>query len=65
MLPSMLGQIWGARRIPAPTAALLTMTEIIVATLSAYFLIGTELGTLAFIGGALIVLAVAIDLKLN
>jgi len=38
MLPSMLGQIWGARRIPAPTAALLTMTEIIVATLSAYFL---------------------------
>ena len=65
MLPSMLGQIWGARRIPAPTAALLTMTEIIVATLSAYFLIGTELGTLAFIGGALIVLAVVIDLKLN
>ena len=61
----MLGQIWGARRIPAPTAAMLTMTEIIVATLSAYFLIGTELGTLAFVGGALIVLAVVIDLKLN
>ena len=44
---------------------MLTMTEIIVATLSAYFLIGTELGTLAFVGGALIVLAVVIDLKLN
>lgn len=65
LLPSMLGQIWGARRIPAPTAALLTMTEIIVATLSAYFLIGTDLSTLSFIGGALIVTAVVIDLKLN
>ncbi len=65
LLPSMLGQIWGARRIPAPTAALLTMTEIIVATLSAYFLIGTELSTLSFLGGALIISAVVIDLKLN
>jgi len=27
--PSLLGQIWGARKIPAPTAALLTMTEIL------------------------------------
>lgn len=65
LLPSMIGQIWGARRIPAPTAALLTMTEIIVATISAYLLIGTELSTLSIFGGALIVFAVVIDLKLN
>jgi len=65
LLPSMLGQIWGARKIPAPTAALLTMTEIIVATVSAYFLIGTEIGGLSALGGALIVAAVITDLKLN
>lgn len=63
LYPSMLGQIWGARRIPAPTAALLTMTEILVATSSAAWLVGTELTPLSLFGGAVIVLAVCIDLN--
>ena len=62
LFPSMLGQIWGARRIPAPTAALLTMTEILVATASAGWLIGTELEPISLLGGAIIILAVCIDL---
>lgn len=63
LYPSMLGQIWGARRIPAPTAALLTMTEILVATSSAAWLVGTELTLLSLLGGVVIVLAVCIDLN--
>jgi len=62
LFPAMFGQIWGARRIPAPTAALLTMAEIIVATISAGFLIGTELGPVSIFGGLVIVSAVCIDL---
>ncbi len=62
LFPAMLGQIWGARRIPAPTAALLTMTEIIVATVSAGLLIGTDLKPVSLLGGAIIILAVCIDL---
>ncbi|ASJ76721.1 DMT family transporter [Granulosicoccus antarcticus] len=62
LFPAMLGQIWGARRIPAPTAALLTMTEILVATVSAGLIIGTDLPPIAWLGGAIIVLAVCIDL---
>ena len=62
LYPAMLGQIWGARRIPAPTAALLTMTEIIVATVSAGILIGTELKPIALLGGLIIIIAVCIDL---
>jgi len=62
LFPSMLGQIWGARRIPAPTAALLTMTEILVATVSAAWLIGTELAPISLLGGVVIIVAVFIDL---
>lgn len=51
LFPALLGQIWGARRIPAPTAALLTMTEIMVATASAGWLIGTELQPISLLGG--------------
>jgi drug/metabolite transporter (DMT)-like permease len=61
----MLGQIWGARRIPAPTAALLTMTEILVATASAGILIGTELPPIAMLGGVIIITAVCIDLAVK
>lgn len=63
LFPAMLGQIWGARRIPAPTAALLTMSEIIVATLSAGLLIGTDLQPASWLGGAIIIVAVCIDLS--
>lgn len=62
LFPSMLGQIWGARRIPAPTAALLTMTEIVVATTSAGWLVGTDLTLISLLGGGIIVVAVCIDL---
>ncbi len=62
LFPAMLGQIWGARRIPAPTAALLTMTEIIVATVSAGWLIGTDLPPISILGGVIIIMAVFLDL---
>jgi drug/metabolite transporter (DMT)-like permease len=62
IFPSMLGQIWGARRIPAPTAAMLTMTEILVATASAGLLIGTDLPPISLLGGLIIIVAVCIDL---
>jgi drug/metabolite transporter (DMT)-like permease len=65
IFPSMLGQIWGARRIPAPTAALLTMTEILVATVSAGILIGTDLPPISMLGGIIIIVAVCIDLAVK
>ena len=65
VFPSMLAQIWGARRIPAPTAALLTMTEILVATGTAGFLIGTELPPISLFGGVIIITAVCIDLAVK
>jgi len=65
MFPSLLGQIWGAQRVAAPTAALLTMTEIIVATLSAYLLIGTELNQISMIGALIILIAVVIDIAMK
>ncbi|MGI9355917.1 MAG: DMT family transporter [Rhizobiaceae bacterium] len=60
--PAMLGQVWGARHVSAPTAALLTMTEILVATVSAWLLIGSSLTPLSLLGGLIIVLAAIIDL---
>jgi drug/metabolite transporter (DMT)-like permease len=58
----MIGQLWGARLVPATRAALLTMTEIVVATGSAALLIGTSLTSVSIIGGLVIVAAVVIDL---
>lgn len=60
--PAMLAQIWGASQLPAPTAALLTMSEIIVAIGSAYLLIGTSLTPVAMSGGVIILLALCIDI---
>lgn len=65
LYPSMLGQIWGARRLPSPTAALLTMTEIVVATLSTVLILGNTLPPVAWLGGAIIVFAVCLDLWLQ
>ena len=62
LYPSMLGQVWGARRVPAPTAALATMAEILVATGSAALLIGTELGPAELLGGAIIVAGTGVDI---
>jgi len=65
LFPSLVGQIWGAQRIGAPTAALLTMTEILMATVSAYWLIGTELNSISIIGAAIILLAVSTDIAIQ
>lgn len=65
LFPSLVGQIWGAQRVAAPTAALLTMTEIMMATVSAYLLIGTELNGISIIGAAIILLAVFIDIAMQ
>lgn len=65
LYPAMLGQIWGARRIPAPTAALLTMSEIVVAVVSASILIGTDLPLISLLGGGIIVTALCIDIALQ
>jgi len=63
--PSMIGQLWGARLVPATRAALLTMTEIVVATVSAWALIGTSMTLLSVLGGLVIVAAVLIDIYGN
>jgi drug/metabolite transporter (DMT)-like permease len=63
--PSMIGQLWGARLVPATRAALLTMTEIVVATVSAWALIGTTMTFLSILGGLIIVAAVLIDIYGN
>ena len=62
LFPAMFSQIYGAQLIPAPTAALLTMTEILVASLSAWLIIGTELTRISLLGGAVILIAVIGDL---
>ncbi len=60
--PTMSGQLWGARFIPSTTAALLTMSEIVVATISSALLIGSDLGLIAWSGGGLILVAIFLDL---
>ncbi len=65
VMPSMMGQVWGAGILPAPTSALLTMTEIIVATISAYLLIGTELTGTSAIGALVILIAVLAEIFLK
>ena len=65
LFPALLGQVWGARRVPPATASLLTMSEILVATLSAWWLIGTTLDGPALAGGALVVAAALLDLGLG
>ena len=65
VFPAMLAQIWGARRIAAPTAALLTMSEIVVAIVSAALLIGTVLPPASLAGGAIIIFAVGVDIYMQ
>ncbi|NKB54234.1 MAG: EamA family transporter [Rhizobiaceae bacterium] len=62
LVPSIYGQVWGARMVPSSTAALLTMIELITASVSAYLLIGTSLGPMALAGGVLIACAAVLDL---
>jgi drug/metabolite transporter (DMT)-like permease len=65
LLPSMIIQIWGAGILPAPTSALLTMTEIISAIISAYLIIGTELEGASALGALIILIAVLSDITLQ
>lgn len=65
LFPAMFSQIWGARRVPAPTAALLTMAEILVATVSAWLLIGTDMGVVGLLGGAIVIASVLLDIRLQ
>ena len=60
--PTLIGQLWGTKFVASTTAALLTMSEIMVATVSSELLIGSELTSLAWAGGGLIIVAVFIDL---
>jgi len=62
VFPALLAQVWGARRLAAPTAALLTMSEIVVAIISAALLIGTDLPVASLAGGCIIILAVSLDI---
>ena len=65
LYPSLIGQIWGAQRVAAPTAALLTMSEVLVATISAYLLVGTDLTTSSIIGAVIILIAVLTDIAVK
>lgn len=61
-LPLMVFVVWGAQRLQAATAALLTMAEILTATVSFSLLVGNPLNAIAWTGGAIIVLAGVVDI---
>lgn len=61
LLPAMMGQVWGARFISAQAASLLTMSELVSATLSAALLIGIGLDRTGWVGAVIIILAVLAD----
>lgn len=60
--PTMLGQLWGAKFVAATTAALLTMSEILLATVSTALLGASNLPLISWIGAGFILLAVLTDL---
>ena len=60
--PSMFGQLWGAKFVAATTAALLTMSEVVVSTISTTMIIGSLLNWISWLGGGLIIIAILIDL---
>jgi len=60
--PSLFGQIWGAQFVAATTAALLTMSEIMLATISTYVLGESNMELISWIGATLILAAIFIDL---
>ncbi|MEM9278640.1 MAG: EamA family transporter [Pseudomonadota bacterium] len=60
--PTLLGQIWGARYVAATTAALLTMSEIMTATVSTTLVGASDMALISWIGAGLILTAIFIDL---
>lgn len=59
---TMYGQLWGAKYVATTTAALLTMSEILAATLSTALLDASNLHWLSWAGAGLIMVAILIDL---
>ncbi|MEM9329896.1 MAG: EamA family transporter [Pseudomonadota bacterium] len=60
--PTLFGQIWGAQYVAATTAALLTMSEILAATVSTTLLGESSMAFLSWVGAAMILIAILIDL---
>lgn len=60
--PIMYLMVWGAKKLSAPTAALLTMSEILAASISASLILGNALNNIAWFGGLLIVTAAVMDI---
>jgi len=60
--PVMYAMVWGGQRLTAPTAALLTMSEILAATISASWILGNSLNVVAWCGGGVIVAAALVDI---
>jgi len=63
--PTMVGQLWGAKYVAATTAALLTMSEILMATISTTLLEASNMNLVSWIGSGFIMIAVLIDLLAN
>lgn len=63
--PTMVGQLWGAKYVAATTAALLTMSEILMATVSTTLLEASNMNLVSWFGAGLILFAVLIDLFAN
>jgi len=63
--PIMYLMVWGAQKLSAPTAALLTMSEILAASISASLILGNALNSIAWLGGVLIVSAAVLDIVLD
>lgn len=59
---TMLGQLWGAKYVAATTAALLTMSEILAATISTTLLDASNLSWISWGGAGLIFVAILVDL---
>ncbi len=59
---TMFGQLWGAKYVAATTAALLTMSEILAATISTALLGASNLPWISWVGAGLILIAIIIDL---
>ena len=60
--PTLVGQLWGAKYLAATTAALLTMSEILAATISTALLDASDLTLVSWLGAGLILIAILADI---
>lgn len=60
--PTMVGQLWGAKYVASTTAALLTMSEVLAATISTTLLDASDLSWISWGGAGLIFVAILIDI---